>query len=267
MRERADGRRVFIVDGRGPDASEGSDTISFEDTIRYKHFYRWLREIDESSVLVLDEPLRTTTRSSLHYNCIRHYAAQAGTTVVFAYLPMIESAEDFMILFDFATRSRWRRSTLAEAPLDEVDLVVHERSLELRARMVPIDAKLEAKLAKKKREIIDGIGQADPHTIPRRLYLETGRARLAGVRPGELLVGRNNRLRVPNLETFRGADARPRTVFELCHEHLVFADWLARTRQDVVEVVVADARVDRWYFDRFTTWSQGLRDAYAALRR
>lgn len=277
----AQGRRVFYVGDRAPDGVPPERAIGFDDVVLYKHFYPWLREIDEGSLLVLDEPLRQKDRGTLHYNCIRHYAAQSGAVLVLSTFPILDDPEDFAILYDFATKSRWRRSALAHLPLDEIDLVVHPRRVELHARDVPTTEKECARIEKRKRALVDGIGLRDPHTIPRNLYLETGKLRAAAVRPGEALVGRNNRLKLADFATFREAGAEARTVFELCHEHLVFRDWLARRIASTdptplasapsdplrVEVLVADAKIDRWYFTRHTEWTRRLDDAYAALRR
>lgn len=261
---RATGRRIFYI---GPRVTESDgDSIRFDDAILYRHFYRWLRDIDSSSFLVIDEPLRGTDRGTLHLNCIRHYAAQAGETLVFSYLPIVEQTEDFMILFDLATKSRWRRTELKDAPLSEVELVVHSRHIVSAPRFVPIDHATENKLARMKRKLIDNIGSADPHTIPRTLYLETGRARAGILSAGDLLVGRNDRMRLPDFATYRDADARARTVFEFAHSQLTMCDWLAKTRQETVPALVADARIDRWYLDRFDAWTRRLADAYTALR-
>lgn len=261
---RAAGRRIFYV---GPRCikSEG-DSIRFDDAILYRHFYRWLRDIDAASLLVIDEPLRGTDRGTLHLNCIRHYAAQAGETLVFSYLPIIEQVEDYMILFDLATKSRWRKSAMKDASLSEVELVVHERRIASAPRFAPVDSATQDRLVRTKRTLVDNIGSADPHTIPRTLYLETGRARAAIIAAGEALVGRNNRLRLPDFTVYRDADARKRTVFEFAHSQLTMCDWLAQTRQETVPVLVADARVDRWYLERFDAWTRRLADAYAALR-
>ena len=261
---RASGRRIFYI---GPRVTESDgDSIRFDDAILYRHFYRWLRDIDSSSLLVIDEPLRGTDRGTLHLNCIRHYASQAGETLVFSYLPIVEQAEDFMILFDLATKSRWRKTALQDAPLSGVGLVVYKRDIVSAPRFAPVDGATADKLARTKRTLVDNIGSADPHTIPRTLYLETGRARAAIVAAGESLVGRNDRLRLPDFAVYRDADARERTVFELAHSQLTICDWLAQTRQETVPVLVADARVDRWYLERFDAWTKRLADAYAALR-
>lgn len=265
--ERARGRRVFYC---GPAVLRGEsagDRISFDDSVMYVHFYRWLREISADSVLVLEEPLRGTERSTLPLNCLRHYAAQAGETIVFSYLPIVEGPEDFMVLFDLATKSRWRKATLAEAPLSEVEIVsLGPRSVHFTPRVVAVDDKTSARVAKKKRELIDKIGTADPHTIPRRLYQETGLVRFAAVTGTETpLVGRNNRFGLTHLRSFRDADTAPRVVFELCHEHTVFNAWLSGTRQTEVEVLVADAKIDRWYFDRYVRWSRALAETYQAV--
>src|SRR5690606_36363055 len=114
--------RVFHIVGRSRLELnvEDGNRITYADAIEYKHFYPWLREIDGQAVLVIDECLRTRQRSALHYNCIRHYVAQAGRVVVFQYFPIIEALDDFATLFDFATKSRWRRDPFSPTRLDEV---------------------------------------------------------------------------------------------------------------------------------------------------
>ena len=258
--QRAQGKRVFYCGPAVAPGDSAGDRIRYDDATKYVHFYRWLQEIGPGSVLVLDEPMHDTERSSLPLNCLRHYTGKAPETIVFSYLPMVEDREDFMILFDLATKSRWRQSKLDDAPLHETQIVsLGPRRIHFSARELPVDEQTASRVAACKRKLIDGIGSTDPHTIPRRLYQETGMVRFAAVTGTDTpLVGRNNRFKLTHLMSFREADARPRTVFELCHEHAVFNSWLARTRQEDVEVLVADARVDRWYFDRYVAWSGRL---------
>jgi hypothetical protein len=75
-------------------------------------------------------------------------------------------------------------------------------------------------------------------------------------------------LKLPNLVTYR-EDNYPSeyTVLEFCHNVIDFADFLALTRQQRVEAMVADLNVDRWYFDRYTAWAERIRDAYATISR
>lgn len=264
---RAAGRRVFYCGPAVATGESGGDRIRFEDSIRYIHFYRWLREIDGAALLVFDEPLRKHDRGDLHLNCMRQYAAQAGETIVFSYFPIIDDPQDFMVLFDLATKSRWRRSRLEDAPLGEVETIVFgARSVRFVPQIVAVDSELVTRVAAKKKELIDNIDDADPHTIPRRLYQETGSVRYDAVHKSEtLLVGRNNRFKMSRLVSYEKADTRPRVVFELCHEHAVFNAWLSHARQSEVKVLVADVKIDRWYFDRYVTWGTKLAATYQAV--
>ena len=86
-----------------------AEYISYKNIIEYEYFYRLLQEIDQYTLLIIDECLRTQNRNDLTYNCLRHFINQSGHILVFQYLPMIDSVEDFMILFDFDSKSQWKR--------------------------------------------------------------------------------------------------------------------------------------------------------------
>ena len=87
-----------------------SDDIEYLHLIDYPIFYRLLQEINPNTLIVLNECLRTQDRNCLHYNCIRHFLNQTSHQLIFNQLPIIDTQEDFMILFDFDTQSRWKRT-------------------------------------------------------------------------------------------------------------------------------------------------------------
>jgi len=166
------------------------------------------------------------------------------------------------VLFDFDTRSRWKREKVDGELLREVTLRVVAVPVELHPVHVPIDAKTAAAYARERAKLfaeVRGDVDKDPHVIPRNLLLISGKAKLQHMDHGHRYVGRNNRYKLPGLETYREAvGPGPRVVFELCHNFLDFADLLTVSRQHAVDVLVADTKADRWYFDRFIAWTERL---------
>lgn len=264
-------RKVFVL---SPDRFRPTtmpdvelEHIEWADIIKYKYFYRLLQEIDGSSLVVVNECLRTQDRHDLTYNCIRHFLNQAGHVLVFQYLPIIDNIDDFMILFDFDTKSRWKREKLRPGLLNESDIRTVPVRLSLHMVDVPTDDKTKEAYQKEKRRLIDGIGLKDPHTIPRNLHLLSGKSKIPYV-TNEPHVGRNNRLGIGNLRTYREvSEQESRRVFEFCHNFIDFSDFLTVTRQDNITALVSDLKVDQWYFQRYQEWLGRLRDAYATLQQ
>lgn len=247
-------------------ALDGAEWIDWPEIIQYRFYYRLLQEIDKSTLVVVNECLRTQNRHDLTYNCIRNFLNQTTHQIVFQRLPIIDTFEDFMTLFDFDTRSQWKREQWSPELRREIELTVERRPLALRRSEVKTDAKTRAAYQREKRKLIDGIGLKDPHTIPRNLHLFAGKAKASAVDPSRRYVGRNNRFKLPNLETYdeaRGPGVR--TVFEFCHRFIDFSDFLTRTDTTEIDALVSDLKVDGWYYERFTAWSKRLDDAYATL--
>lgn len=249
-----------------PCDAPGFEWIEYADIIRYRHYYRLLQEIDRDTLVVVNECLRTQNRYDLTYNCIRKFLFQTQHRIIFQHLPLIDTFDDFMVLFDFDTRSERKFQKWTPSFRKEVDLQVQPAHVRFHTVEITADRKSHAAYEKRKRELIDGIGTKDPHTIPRNLYLSTGALRLRHVDPGAWYVGRNARFKLPNLQTYRDTTfTRQYEVFEFCHNFVDFAEFLALSRQETFRVLVADLKVDQWYFHRYRDWSQRLADAYAAL--
>jgi len=236
----------------------------------YRVYYDLQQRIDPSVLVVLNECMRVQDRYDLSYNCIRRYLLQTPHCLVFQYLPMIDTVEDFGVLFDFVTESRWKHErTLTRELLREASLHHTPTPVSFRFHHITTDAAVHAAYAKERAALFDmvrGDPEKDPHQIPRNLLLVTGKAKLAHVDPARSYIGRNNRFRLPNLATYRDVrDEVHRTVLELPHNFLDMTDFLAITRQSTVDVLVADTKAERWYQERFEGWARRLADAQAAL--
>lgn len=245
---------------------DGAEWIEWAQIILYRFYYRLLQEIGRDTLIVLNECLRTQNRNDLTYNCIRNFLNQTEHQLVFQSLPLIDTFDDFMILFDFDTRSRWKRSHWSEELRGELRLDALPSCPAIVPIEAPTDEATRVAYGREKRKLIDGIGLRDPHTIPRNLYLMSGRARLAQVEAGLNYVGRNNRFKIPGMLSY-GETSYPQdcAIFEFCHAFGEFADFVSVSRQELIPAIVADLKVDRWYLERFQGWTGRVRDAYATL--
>lgn len=254
----------FRVEFSGPNVEH----VEWSQIIQYKYFYRLLQEIDDDTLIVVNECLRTQNRNDLTYNCIRNFLNQTSQQIVFQHLPVIDTIDDFMVLFDFDTRSRWKRHPFDPQLVREARIEVHRRPIRISATRVSASPKDHDAYALKKRELIENIGLRDPHTIPRNLLLLAGKCKLEHVDPRRWYVGRNNRFKLERMATYREvADRAPRDVFEFCHSFIDFSDFLAVTGQLAVKALVSDLKVDEWYLQRFQEWANRVNDAASALQQ
>lgn len=251
-----------------------TDQVKYSDVIRYVTFYRLLQEITPQTLVVINECLRTQNRYDLSYNCIRNFLNMTGHQLIFQQLPLIDTVEDFMILFDFDTRSRWKRRPFdAFLVAQEARVGVRRLPIGFESVSVPTSDRTKEKYQKERDKLFAEIGNRDPHVIPRNLYLVGGedkRAYIAGMEmplfSGGQYVARNKRLGLANVLAY--ADVQPGeryTIVELPHRFIDFCDFTRRTGQAGNRVLTADLPVDNWYFQRYTEWSDRIHAAYASL--
>ena len=275
---------VVIAPPRFPLLVPEGDQVAYADVIMYVTFYRLLQEIDRDTLIVLHECLRTQNRYDLAYNCIRNYLNQTSHVLVFQALPQIDTAEDFMILFDLATGSRWKRRHFDAALVHgEAELHVRPHPATFERLDVPSTSATRSRYARERARLFAELGARDPHTLPRNLYLIGGRDKLAYLeqrlpaqpsllpRPDSggagYCVARNRRLNRPEIVPYEAANLghAPYLVLELPHRFLDWCDFVAYTGQVCHRVLVADLKVDEWYFQRYTAWGERLNATYASL--
>lgn len=254
-----------------PDAQQ----VKFSETILYRVFYPLLQTITPGTLIVINECLRTQNRYDLSYNCIRHYLNLTTHSLVFQQLPLIDTVEDFMILFDFDTQSRWkRRSFDPELVLGESQVHVRRLPLAFEPVNVPTSDRTRERYRQEKERLFRELGNRDPHTIPRNLYLISGHDKRAYIDTQSLplfgvggwYVARNRRLGRENIVTYAEVEpGQEYMVVELPHRFIDFSDFIRRTGQVRSRVLVADLPVDRWYFNRYADWSKRIHDTYADL--
>jgi hypothetical protein len=278
-REEHDIRKVVVLfpEKFEPPFCFEDDRVTYAGAIMYKYFYRLLQEIDESTLIVLNEFLRTQNRYDLTYNCVRHYLQQTPHSLVFQMFPQIDDRDDFMILFDFVTQSRWKsRKFDLNLILDTVSVEAQPHAIQFNRVDVRTSEKTKRRYAKERKRRFEEIGARDPHTIPRNLYLIGGRDKRDYIDKQSLplfadlglCVARNQRLSRDNIVSYRTLepDQRPSTVVEFPHRFIEFADFMTASRRTHFDVLCADLKVDDWYFQRYTEWSERIHETCASLQ-
>lgn len=242
--------------------SQDVEFVDWPHVIEYKFFYRLLQQVDARTLVVVNEPLRTGARNDLTYNCVRHILAQAGAVVVFSWLPIISEPDDFMVLYDFATGSRYRRLRLNEVNLRECDLEYHGSLPDLTRATTEATPALEAAYKRARDSAFAGLGAAsDPHNVPRRLHLLGGLARSALATAGGWLV-RNARLPRGEARWVKYADAAAGVslcgVVDVAHRHVEMCDALAASSVKSLTVATTTLKVDTFYWLRLAEWRQKM---------
>lgn len=263
-------RVVVIAPAQFPLEIAGAEQLTWAEVIEYVHFYRMLQETDGHTLIVLNECLRTQERYDLTYNCIRHFLNQTRHQLIFQRLPQIDTREDFMILFDFETQSRWKRSRFDAAMVrEQAQVELAPLPLGLTCIDVPTSEATRRQYACERERRFAELGAGDPHTLPRNLHLIGGRDKLAWIdaQPARRYVARNGRLKRESIVTYDAvtADEAPYTVLDCPHRFVDWCDFLARSGQSHADVLVADLKVDRWYFERLTGWKERVCGTYADL--
>lgn len=274
-------RSTVIVSANAfPLAFDDADHVPYSEVIMYRTFYRLLQEIDGTTLVVVNECLRNQNRYDLSYNCIRQYLNQTPHVLVFQQLPQIDTQEDFMILFDFATQSRWKRQPFDTGLIAaHVTVDVCPLPLEFVRIDVPTSAATRAKYEQERTKLFAALGAGDPHTLPRQLYQVGGKDKLAYIDSQQqptlfeaahsaIYVARNKRLGRSCILTYDDVPAGggPYTLVEFPHAFADYADFLRRTWQASTPVLVADLKVDAWYWQRYNEWRNRIHATYASLR-
>ena len=262
-------KTVVLYPALFPLPIEHADAVEYAEIIMYRTFYRLLQEINEQTLIVVNECLRTQNRYDLTYNCIRNFLNQTHHQLVFQQLPQIDTVEDFMILFDFATRSQWKREPFnADLVRQRVEVCINPLSLTFNPLSVAVSERTRQKYESEKQKLFDSLADKDPHTLPRNLYLIGGTDKVRSIDPSVRYVARNQRLKLPNIATYDdvNAESAPYTLVEFPHRFIDFSDFIKRTGQAQFNVLVADLKVDDWYLERYQSWKERIDATYASLQ-
>lgn len=234
--------------------------IDYNETIMYRTFYPFLSEIDKDYLIILNEILYNGVRKNLNYNCIRHYLNQCGHQLIFEYFPFIENKEDFMILYDFDTKSKYIEQKYCieflENHADKIKIIEHKIEIEPKYIELPANAIEEYDNRKndlfKKFEI-----KGDPDNIPRALEIYCGKWKKKYIEEGKKYIARNARYKKDNVTVYKNAEWYSEYILlDFAHRRRDFNDFLKTTGKHYYIFISTGLSVDVMYVNNFNEWRE-----------
>jgi len=236
---------------------------TYKDIIEYKPFYHLLEVIDESSLLVFNECLRTQNRSDLTYNCAHHYCNQTPHKIVFEWLPFIDDENDFMILLDFINKGKYKGKSFRDYFLKEENIMAKPHQFTIRTIDIPITDLDRKRYEEKKEALFAGLGKRDPDTIPRNLHIFAGSLKKPFIDPDKDYVARNARFNLPNVTTYKTVEQKKYIIIDFPHRRIDFNDFFKQTRMHDIVSLNSTLKVDLYYINEFRAWIERLGEFYA----
>ena len=241
-----------------------SKQVEYNEIIMYRTFYSLLEEINQDSLLVFNECIRTQNRSELTYNCAHHYCNQTPHKIIFEYFPFIENTDDFMIMLDFIDKGRYRGKSFDWSFLAEQQVVYNRVPLKDHAISVDLSSKANQEYEKKKKHLFDNLGESDPDTIPRRLHIWSGKYKKNFICPECFYVARNNRFKFSNVTTYKQVSpGREYIIVDFPHRRIDFCDFLKTTGQLQIDYFCTPFKVDIYYRNSLHAWLNRMEEFYA----
>jgi len=238
--------------------------IEYADIEMYKFFYRLLEEIDGTSLIIMDECMRTQNRSELIYNCAHHYLNQTPHRIIFEFFPIIDNKNDFMILLDFENKGKYKGKSFDYVFLQSEDILIKPFRVKLEPINVEITDKDIERYNKKKEQLFDNLGDKDPDTVPRSLQLFVGGLKKKSIDPNELYVARNKRFKLDNVKTYDEIDKQGNyIVIDTDWRRLNFNDFLKTTRMTRIKYLSTVLSIDNVIITEFSKWKARLDAIYA----
>jgi len=238
--------------------------IEYADIEMYKYFYRLLEEIDENSLIVINECMRTQNRSELIYNCAHHYLNQTPHRIIFEFFPIIEDKNDFMILLDFENKGKYKGKAFDYVFLQNEDIKIKPFRVKMMPIDVPISEKDKERYEKKKKKLFDNLGEKDPDTIPRNLQLFAGDLKKKAMEPDKVYVARNKRFKLDNVYSYQDITSRgDYVVIDTHFRRLNFNDFLKTTQMNRIKYLSTILPIDTFIINDFTKWKARLDAIYA----
>lgn len=235
--------------------------IEWDEVIMYRTFYPLLAEIDETYLIVVNEFMRNRNRVNLTYNCLRHYLNQCGKQLIFEYFPFIEEHDDFMILYDFDTNTKYKGNHLCADYLEEhaSEIVIYKHDISIDVIKISLPNGAFEKYETRKNELFDKIGSANPDNIPRALELFCGIWKKKYIEEDKSYVARSSRFKKANVTTFKNVEyQKSYIIIDFMHKRLDMNDFFRVTQKKCYQFISTGLSIDNMYINSMNEW----RDKY-----
>lgn len=238
--------------------------IEYADIEMYKYFYRLLEEIDDKTLLVFNECMRTQNRSELIYNCAHHYCNQTPHKIIFEFFPIIEDKNDFMILLDLQNKGKYKGKSFDYGFLYQEDILVKPFHVKMDFINVETTDQDLQRYENKKEQLFAGLGEKDPDTIPRNLQILAGDIKKKAIDPAKSYVARNKRFKLDNVVSYEDINKTGNyIVIDTHYRRLNMNDFLKTTSMNRIKYLCTTLPIDTVITAEFAEWKARLEAIYA----
>lgn len=237
--------------------------IEYSEIIMYRTFYPLLEAIDDKTLLIFNECLRTQNRSELTYNCAHHYLNQTPHRIIFEYFPFIDTKDDFMVLLDFENKDKYKGKSFDYLYLKDEDIVMRPVNIKLTMINVEVTESEQIKYNKYRDKLFNNLGMKDPDTIPRNLQLFAGDIKKKAIEPDRLYVARNKRFSLDNVKSYTEITEKGNyTVIDMHYRKIDFNDFLKINRMNKITYLTTVLSIDNYITNEFIKWKARLDAIY-----
>lgn len=238
---------------------ENVEYIEYDDIIMYKYFYRLLEEIDNDTLIVVENCVRKDT-ADLTHNCLKHYLNQTQNRIILEDLP-----DRLMLMFDLNTPGKFKGMSYDEEMLqtEDISAVVHGVHMNIECTRVTTD-KEKQKYEAEKNKLFDNLGSKDPDTVPRALQLFAGNFKKDLIEPNRIYIARNQRFKKDNVLSYQSPDIVQGIVIDTNPSRLHMIDYLSNTNSlDSFQYIMTDLSIDKYIEKDWQEYEERMNDIYA----
>lgn len=239
--------------------------IEYKDIEMYKYFYRLIEEIDNNSLLIFNECMRTQNRSELIYNCAHHYCNQTNHKIIFEYFPFIDDIQNFMILLDFIDKSKYKNKSFAYWMLNDIDIKYKNIIPKLEIVNIEITNKQINQYEEKKKSLFDNLGKKHPDTIPSNLALFSNNFKKKYIESNKKYIARNARFNLDNVYTYDNAVDNNLIILDYPIRQIYLNDYIKRTNTNKLIYISTGLKIDLYYINELKKlmddWSEFIAKA------
>lgn len=238
--------------------------IEYNEWEMYRTFYPMIEEVDDTSLIVVNEALRTTTYQDLKVNCATVWLNQTPHRIIFNFLPFIDEKEDFRILQKLDQGSKWV-DEFDYKQLQSQDILV--KPIKIKTNIINVDTTEKEKNSyenykeKLLAEVKENVSK-DPNIIPRRLQLKAGDYKKKALNSETLYLARNQRFKLDNVYSLKSYDKKNKYHFiDLPVTNKELIDYIFLSKNYTINYLATDLSIDTFLVNELISWKARI-DAF-----
>lgn len=244
------------------------EVVTYKDIIKYAYYYRIIENTTQKTLIILNELLRDKNRNNLTFNCVRTFLNNTNNILVFNYLPIIETRNDFCSLFDFSTQNRFKYSKFDELDFSETEIICKPKRLLFNFLVYEIDMFAQESYTEYKDKLFSSFDKKDTDIIPRDLQIFASKFKEKAIVPNKKYMLRNKRIKKDNIYTYRDCvEPDEYIIFDIPFNNLDFCDFLYFSNQMKIDIITTELAVDNFFKNKLINFKTELDYVYSKIHK